>query len=316
MAVPPYYIIGGAWSRGNLVAFVGAGASLIGRPDPHAAWNNPSSAFYPKASELAEFLAIAAKFPSDDPNERCDLAKVSSYYALAGGRGPLRAELRKALGPLLADGTPRCQPGEIHKLLASLPGPQVIVVTNYDTLVEQAFDAVNRPYHLLVYPADRKSHGNATMWIPHGEKPSFIEPNNLDLDFSETIIFKMHGSISQDDKLDSFVITEEDYVDFLSRMTATSAIPAQILDYLRHRSLLFLGYSLRDWNLRLILRNLNTVLMQGQPIRMDENGDEVLSWSIQLHPSPVETELWGKRSVKIYDQNVEEFARQVQPEIK
>jgi hypothetical protein len=99
-------------------------------------------------------------------------------------------------------------------------------------------------------------------------------------------------------------------------MTATSAIPAQILDYLRHRSLLFLGYSLRDWNLRLILRNLNTVLMQGQPIRMDENGDEVLSWSIQLHPSPVETELWGKRSVKIYDQNVEEFARQVQPEIK
>src|SRR5947209_8018761 len=86
-AAPPYRIIGGAWKRGKVVAFVGAGASLIGRPDPQAAWKDPGSPFYPKASELAEFLAIGAEFPSQDPSERSDLAKVASYYAIAGGRG-------------------------------------------------------------------------------------------------------------------------------------------------------------------------------------------------------------------------------------
>jgi hypothetical protein len=32
----------------------------------------------------------------------------------------------------------RYKPGPLHRFLAEIPAPQVIVVTNYDTLVEQA----------------------------------------------------------------------------------------------------------------------------------------------------------------------------------
>ena len=66
----------------------------------------------------------------------------------------------------------------------------------------------------------------------------------------------MHGSISADSGWDSFVVTEEDYVEFLSRMTDNKAIPSILIDYFQERNFLFLGYSLRDWNLRVLLRRL------------------------------------------------------------
>ena len=37
-------------------------------------------------------------------------------------------------------------------------------------------------------------------------------------------------------------------------MIGRSAIPAPVMDYLSLKSLLFLGYGLRDWNLRLLLK--------------------------------------------------------------
>jgi hypothetical protein len=57
----------------------------------------------------------------------------------------------------------------LHKLLASVPAPQVIVVTNYDTLVEQAFDLIRKPHDLVIHPADRKDIANSILWWPHGE---------------------------------------------------------------------------------------------------------------------------------------------------
>ena len=39
-------------------------------------------------------------------------------------------------------------------------------------------------------------------------------------------------------------------------MTSGTAVPKSFLRYFRGRSFLFLGYSLSDWNLRVVLRNL------------------------------------------------------------
>ena len=71
----------------------------------------------------------------------------------------------------------------------------------------------------------------------------------------------MHGSVNrQSDEWDSFVITEEDYADFLLRMTGQTAVPKSLMLEFRTRRFLFLGYGLQDWNLRVILRNLKKVL--------------------------------------------------------
>src|SRR4029077_9448901 len=109
-----------------------------------------------------------------------------------------------------------------------------------------------KAYDLVIYPAaDRKDLANAVLWWPHGSaEPKTPTPNELDIDLSiTTVIFKMHGSIvPKNDEWDSFVITEEDYVDFLARLSAKLAIPPLFSPCFSERSLLFLGYNLRNWS--------------------------------------------------------------------
>jgi len=305
MVEPPYGIIAAKLKSGNVIPFLGAGASLGKRDPPQAKFDPDSPHFLPKATELAAALADDSSFPSDDPNDRSDLAMVSSYYAeVSSDRPTLRERLRHLLHPITdaaaAESTaPRLI--TLHRLLAALPSPQVVVTTNYDSLIEQAFDKVKKPYDMVIYPAERRPElVNSVLWWPYGETPRPAESNKLDeqLDLrTTTVIFKMHGTRHpSDETYDHFVVTEDDYVEFLSRMTTGSAIPKIFYPHFRERSFLFLGYGLRDWNLRVLLRNL--------PKQTDE---QLHSWAIKEAPSELERLLWLKRNVSIYDLNLDEF---------
>jgi hypothetical protein len=296
---PPYGIIWNRLKQGRVIPFLGAGASFVERP-VGALWEPKHPTFLPSGLELAQLLANEAEFPSVDPRDREDLAKVCSYYADISGRSTLRERLREVLNHDYLS-------GPLHALLASVQAHQVIVTTNYDTLIEQAFKAENRPYDLVIYPADRKDIANAVIWWPHGSaQPVIKAPNELDVDLTQTtVIFKMHGTIYQETaEWDNFVITEEDYVEFLSRMTSNAAIPSLFIPYFRERSFLFLGYGLRDWNLRVVLRNLSKSFSK----RAD---DELPSWAIQYKPSDLERALWEKRGVKIFDISLDDFVRRM-----
>ncbi len=299
MVEPPYGVIWNRLKSGMVVPFLGAGASFVARP-PDAEWKLDAAGFLPSGRELSNLLAVETSFPSDLPRDRDDLAKVSSYYADVSGRRTLKDRLRE----VFAREYPR---GNLHDFLAAVPAPMVIVVTNYDTLVEQAFRAAGKPYDLVIYPADRKDIANAVLWWPHNTpEPQVKAPNELDIDLAKTtVIYKMHGTIHPDaSKWDNFVITEEDYVEFLSRMTANTAVPSIFYEHFRERSFLFLGYSLTDWNLRVILKNLSKYLSK----RAAEGDDEVLpSWSIQFKPSELERRLWQKRNINIFDMTIDDF---------
>jgi hypothetical protein len=114
----------------------------------------------------------------------------------------------------------------------------------------------------------------------------------------QSVIYKMHGSIAPDPKWDNFVITEGDYVDFLSRMAAKDRHPFGVLPVLPRQELPFLGYSLRDWNLRVILRKLTNA----RPVT-----EQAKSWAIQRDPSELEVKLWEKRNVNIYNEDINSF---------
>lgn len=302
---PPYGVIWSRMKAGKVVPFLGAGASMSGRPSD-AKWTPAQQQFLPSGRELAEILADESSFPSIEAVDRGNLAKVSSYYEAVSGR----VALREYLHELIARPYPH---GGLHEFLASIAVPQVIVVTNYDTLVEQAFSAANKPYDLIVHPTENKEWDNAVLWWPHGAaEPKIQAPNELDIDLATTtVIYKIHGTLSHDlQGWDNFVITEEDYVDFLSRMTKDAAIPAMLYEHFRQRSFLFLGYSLADWNLRVILKNLSRCLAAP---RRGGGGDEPLpSWAIQWKPSALERELWQRRKVNIFDVSIEEFLRKIQ----
>ena len=297
---PPFGDIWDGLRAGNVIPFLGAGASLAGR-QPGLAWQASSSPFPPNGAELARYLAERCSFPAEE--EQDDLAKVSSYAADVSGRSLLRQRLRSVLN--------RPYPvGAIHKLLAELPSHLLVVVTNYDTLLEDAFRAAGKAFDLVVYPAERPAWGNSLLWWANDKtEPVAIEAKELDLDLARTsVIYKMHGTVwPAGEQWDNFVITEEDYVEFLSRMTTntSSAVPAQFYHYSRTRSFLFLGYSLRDWNLRVVLRNLRR---QFEAETRGERPDEVPSWAIQWNPSPLEQKLWDRRNVSIFDMDLAEFA--------
>ena len=296
---PPFGDIWDGLRDGRVIPFLGAGASLVHRP-PKADWAL-NDTFLPSGTELARYLAAPSSFPSTDSRDLDDLAKVSSYSADVSGRPRLRRRLRAALSG-------KFEYGELHRFLATIPTHMLIVVTNYDTLLEDAFREAGKPFDLLVYPADRPSIANSLLLWPHGSTdPVIVEANSFDLNLSQSsVIYKMHGTVwPREETWDNFVITEEDYVEFLSRMTTTSsAVPAQFYQHSRNRSFLFLGYSLRDWNLRVVLRNLRrgpaSAGAEGSP-------DDVPSWAIQREPSPLEQSLWNRRHVSIFDMDLDAF---------
>lgn len=300
MAKPPYGAIWNRWKRGKVIPFLGAGASLVGRT-PDKSWSPKARAFLPSGVELAHHLAGQTMVPKEDPRDWDNLAKVCSYYAEVSGRPALRDELREVLNG-------DYDAGPLHDLIATIPAPQLIIVTNYDDLLERAFRRAGRPYDLVVYPADRKDVAGVLWWKHGAPEPVIEHARDLYIDLTTTtVIYKMHGTIERESgEWDNFVITEEDYIEFLSRMTSNEAVPAIFYQHFKDRSFLFLGYSLQDWNLRVLLTNLGKELAKTGASAGSAH-EELPSWAIQLGPSELETTLWQKRQVRIFDLSLDEF---------
>jgi hypothetical protein len=297
---PPYGTIWTCLKSGSVVPFLGAGASLAGRT---VNWSAPGASCLPDGKELACFLANKVSFPSNEEYERGDLAKVSSYFEDISGRNLLLQQLHEILDYSF-------RPGEIHKLLASIKIPQVIVVTNYDTMLEEAFREAGTAFDLVVYPCDQSEFANAVLWWPHGAaEPQFERANTLDIDLTKTtVIFKMHGSIVRGKQgFDNFVVTEDDYVDFLSRMN--NAVPKFLMRHFRSRGFLFLGYGLRDWNLRVVLKNVSRHLVNGG------GKSKVRSWAIQKTASELERVLWWNRNVNIFEVDLDTFVAKLKAQV-
>ena len=132
-------------------------------------------------------------------------------------------------------------PCDIHKYLAEIPAPLLIVTTNYDDLTERAFAAAGREYDLVVHANDSQEVAGSVLWWKAGTtEPEPILPVKLFIDLKRTtVIYKMHGTVDRRSKWDNYVITEDDYVDFLSRMTGQTAVPALFMKAFRDRHFLF-----------------------------------------------------------------------------
>jgi len=92
--------------------------------------------------------------------------------------------------------------------------------------------------------------------------------------------------------------------DYLSRGDIGAQIPITVRERMADSHFLFLGYSMRDWNLRVILRRI-----------WGEQTLDFKSWSIQLNPDQLEREFWPKRNVDIYDVDLEDYVRMLEESI-
>lgn len=281
-----YRMMANAIEEGRLVPFIGAGANLCGR----TSGNWESGPFAPSDGELAAYLSKIRSLP-DSP---FDLVRVSQYMALESAEY-LNSVLHSVLTrPFLTT--------SLHKFLARLPrilqqkgcakSYQLIVTTNYDDALETAFNEEEEPYDLVCYIASGE-HSGRFYHKPYGCDPIVISKANkydsLSLD-RRTLILKLHGAVDRNNsKQDSYIITEDDYIDHLTRTDFFNRLPIKIAEKLRDRysNFLFMGYRLRDWNLRIICRRI-----------WGEEGPKSKSWALGLDPDPVETEFWNKRNVR------------------
>lgn len=345
----PYREIADLLRQGQAIPFLGAGANLGNRP-PKRAWDENNADFLPRGDELSRWLADVINFPSKHPFDRSDLAKVSSYFSEISGRDNLRPRLR---GIFRRNGYSPC---DIHIFLAELAKsaeiaqsgdkafledykelkaaefkPLLIVTTNYDDLAENALKELGCPYDLVIHPTDNKERAGSIIWWEHGaSQPTWLRPNSLAIDLNKTtVVYKMHGTASELMKeLDSYVITEEDYVEFLSLMTSREAIPPLFITHFYTRQFLFLGYGLRDWNFRVMLKSLKEKTKSPKesasthdPINRPEVAEppthesvkrrELKSWAIQKEPSDLERILWNARDVILFNEDINHFVTQL-----
>jgi len=309
---PPYGIIYSACKSGKVVPFVGAGASFLARPNPGTPWDEDSD-FPPSGLELSRFLAGKAGMRGSA--ECADLARVASYYsALSPEPEFLDSELWDIFNRPSV-------PGQVHRLVAELPQPMLVVTTNYDALIERAFDEAGHEYDVVVHSTSPEIRGSVLL-RKHGKSlPKSVETallaKEVDLS-SKTLIYKMHGSAYQMPRSNGFVIKEEDYVDFLARINSPPlVIPPVFTEHMSARSFLFLGYGLRDWNLRVVLKNLSgflpakanseSVFGLEEPRQQDRSRKK--HWAIQRDPTFVDRTLWQARDVNIFDVDLDEFSK-------
>ena len=251
-------------------------------------------------AELAQRLASRFGYPDDDGHT---LPRVAQYVAVMKGSGPLYDELHEALA---AD----VPPTALHRLFAALPPllrergmpHQLVVTTGYDHALERAFAAAGEECDVVSYIASGRDRGRFCHIAP-GRAPTVIDrPNTYatELDLARrTVILKLHGRVDPDDlrEWESFVVTEDDYIGYLAQSDVASVVPVSLAARLRRSHFLFLGYTMADWNLRVVLNRL-----------WGDEPPSYRSWAVQPAPKPLEREFWKRRDVDVLEAPLDDYA--------
>ena len=212
-------------------------------------------------ADVAELAArLAERFEYADG--RLGLPRVAQYVAVMKGSGPLYDELHALLD---ADAPPT----PIHRFFASLPPllrergvpHQLIVTTSYDLALEAAFLEAGEEFDVVSYLAAGPNRGKFCHIAPDGTGRLIDLPNTYATELSleqRTVILKLHGQVDRgpEREWESFVVTEDDYIDYLAQTEVASAVPVALAAKLRRSHFLFLGYTMADWNLRVLLHRL------------------------------------------------------------
>ena len=196
----------------------------------------------PSGSKMSEMLAKRIGYEHSDVS---NLQRVS-LYAEFQSKGQWTASRDNLIDFIRAEvAGPKIMPSPILRMLAEMPFP-IYMTTNYDSLLEASVFRAKTLDGIPKVPIIR-------IYDPKRNKPPEQVP--LDPEERKPVVFKLHGDI---DKGESLVVTEEDYLEFILKMTDNHAhpIPNQIRARLNEWLTLFIGYSLKDYNLRLLLRTL------------------------------------------------------------
>jgi hypothetical protein len=188
-----------------------------------------------------------------------DFLQVAEYLYLKSDEriGPLRHVIEKSLATTVDPIT-----SSAHVELANLGAAQVYT-TNYDDLIETTFRSLNLPANVIALPKDVAL-----------------------ADSERTQIVKYHGDLRHENTL---VLTESAYY---RRLDFESPMDLKFRSDILGRSVLFMGYSFRDINIRIIWFKLMH-MMKDIPA-----ADRRQSYIVRVEPNPVLEELYRAVGLK------------------
>jgi SIR2-like domain len=215
---------------GSCIPFLGAGACV---------------GYLPTGTELAEKLSEIIRFPVGNSDRR-NLTSVATYTAVETS---LLGAKRKVVKILNESKRKPDFKGlvEPHGILATLPF-RLYLTTNYDDLLTTALESYDR---LVTREVCRWSD------FVNDLAPQLSIGPDFKLHPARPIVFHLHG---YDALPASLVLTEDDYLEFISNFASRADIlPPVIKRAMVGSTFLFLGYRLNDWNLRILFQGLRKV---------------------------------------------------------
>ncbi len=233
---------------------------IIG-PHVHGRW-------LPTPQEIAKQWSREVDFPFSNKE---DLAHVARYISTHGGPNAARAKLLntllnmcisrlpedlrpsqkpKTLTELLKDSVWKRltadDPNEVHRVLANLNLP-LYLTTTCDSFMFEALKA-----------AGRKPGREFCHWYEGLDNLPQIGMEYQDPTPQEPLVYHLFGS---DEEQRSLVVSEDHYLDYLTNiLLQKNRIPYYIRGGLSPRVLLLVGFSLDDWEFRVLMRGLLTMM--------------------------------------------------------
>lgn len=211
----------------------------------------------PSWQEFIDRLSDELRLVTDRSRSRItDHHTIAEYYRIKQGSiGPLRSWMDRNWK--VSD--EKVKASKLHHLIVSLNFP-IIYTTNYDRNIEAAFAAHGREFVKVANARDiAKTREGVTQ------------------------VVKFHGDFDDDDSL---VITETDY---FNRLAFDSPLDVKFRSDALGKTVLFIGYSMADMNIRLLLHNLwRTWQTSGYP------KDRPKSFVFMARPDPVQNAILGE----------------------
>lgn len=262
------------------VPFLGAGINVQN--------DERSYSGLPLGARVAELLADKVGSPGE-------LARVALEYEVRTDRGFLVRFLEEVVPDA------GVEPSPALGVLSRLP-LKLIITTNYDRLLERALSGRN--FTCLVQPADG--------FVDEPETRQRLEALEQ---YDGTIVYKIHGTFQPDMELadrcwlsvdPQVVVTEDDYIEFLTTHESEAVrigVPKLVKKLITPSTLLFLGYSLQDWDFRTIYRGLVG--------RLNKHAQRK-SFAVQASPSKFWVDYWAPRGVTLVDMDVYDFCEELE----
>ncbi|WP_051688340.1 SIR2 family protein [Desulfofalx alkaliphila] len=184
-----------------------------------------------------------------------DFLQIAEYHILKYGS---KNRIAKIIDRNLRDTGYDISSSKAHEYLVKLNFP-TIYTTNFDETLEEAFKYHRYPYCRIATLDD-----------------ILCAQENV------TQIVKFHGSLDHDETL---VISESDYH---NRLDMNGPIDIKLRSDLLGKTVLFLGYSFRDLNVRYMWSKLFKIMKSS-----------CKAYMVTMKPNPVFEEIYGKKGMRI-----------------